>query len=79
MRSVIDPDGPVPRYLQLADILEAQIRSGALPAGRAVPSEATLQQTYGLARQTCRKAIAVLRERGLVVTVRGLGSFVVQR
>lgn len=76
---MIDPYGAVPRYLQLADILEAEIRSGVLPAGRAMPSEATLQQRYGLARQTCRKAVAVLRDRGLVVTVRGLGSFVVKR
>lgn len=76
---VIDPDAAVPRYVQLANLLEADIRSGALQAGRALPSEATLQQRYGLARQTCRKAVALLRERGLAVTVRGLGSFVVER
>ncbi|MFI5911768.1 GntR family transcriptional regulator [Dactylosporangium sp. NPDC051541] len=76
---MIDPYAAVPRYIQLANILEDEIRSRRLPAGRALPSEATLQQRYGLARQTCRKAVAVLRDRGLAITVRGLGSFVVEK
>ena len=43
---------------------------------RPVPSESQLQQEFGIARGTARKGIALLREQGLVVTVRGRGSFV---
>jgi hypothetical protein len=48
-----------------------------LPPGRRVPSESDLEQIYGMARGTARKAIAVLRDEGLIETVRGKGSFVV--
>lgn len=72
----LDPDGPVPLYQQLADRLREQIAAGTLPANRPIPSENTLQQTYGVSRDTARHAIALLREAGLVVTVRGKGTFV---
>jgi GntR family transcriptional regulator len=73
---MIDPELSTPVYRQLAVILAEQIRSGVLAAGRPVPSEARLQQEYGVARGTARKAIAYLRERGLVHTVVGKGTYV---
>ena len=44
-----------------------------------MPSEKTLMQEYGLAHGTVRKAIAVLREEGLVQTTPGWGSYVIER
>lgn len=73
---MIDHEGATPIYLQLADILATRIERGELRPNRPVPSEATLQQEYGVARGTVRHAVAVLRERGLVVTVPGRGTFV---
>ncbi len=75
----IDPDGRLPAYLQLADILTERIRSGELPVGRMLPSEKALQQEFGVGRGTVRRAVAVLRERGLVDTVPQRGTFVVKR
>lgn len=72
----LDPDGPVPLYQQLADLLRADIESGRLPANRPVPSETTLQQRHGVSRDTVRHALRVLREDGAVVTVRGKGTYV---
>jgi DNA-binding GntR family transcriptional regulator len=66
----------VPKYLQLAGILTEQIRSGELQSRRAVPSELSLSQRYDIARDTVRKAMALLREQGYVYVVRGLGTFV---
>ena len=54
----IDHEGDVPVYIQLADILRAQIQSGELPPRRPVPSKRTLQQEYGVAGGTIDKAIA---------------------
>lgn len=73
---VIDPQASTPIYRQVAAVLAEQIRTGDLPAGRPVPSEARLQQEYGIARHTARKAIAVLRDAGLVHTVMGKGTYV---
>jgi GntR family transcriptional regulator len=75
-RETVDPQSATPVYVQLADILRARIESGQLIPDRPVPSESQLQQEFGVARGTARKAIAVLREQGLVVTVKGRGSYV---
>jgi GntR family transcriptional regulator len=75
----LDPEGPVPLYQQLADNLQERIESGELVADRPVPSELTLQQTYGVSRDTVRHSLKLLREAGLVVSVRGKGTFVKKR
>ena len=75
-RPTIDPDSATPVYMQVANILRARIESGELLPDRPVPSESQLQQEFGVARGTARKAIGVLREEGLVVTVMGRGSYV---
>jgi DNA-binding GntR family transcriptional regulator len=70
-----DP-GDAHLYLRIAAVLEEAIRSGELPARSPVPSETTLVQETGAARNTVRKAIGHLRDRGLVYTVPQLGTFV---
>jgi GntR family transcriptional regulator len=74
---VIDHEGPTPLYVQVADAIQARITAGDLPPNRPVPSENQLVQEYGVARGTARKAIQLLRDRGLVVTVVGRGTYVV--
>lgn len=66
-------------YMRVLDALTADIESGALPPGARLPSEAELCQTHGVARMTARRALSVLRERGLVVTEWGKGSHVAER
>jgi DNA-binding GntR family transcriptional regulator len=73
----IDHGAEEPPYLQLVGILRAQIESGELPAGRALPSLTTLMQTYGLSRNTVRRAIGMLADQKLVRTRPGWGTFVV--
>ena len=75
-RPTVDPDSATPVYMQVANILRGRIESGVLLPDRPVPSESQLQQEFGVARGTARKAIGVLREEGLVVTVMGRGSYV---
>ena len=64
-------------YVQLADDLAAKIAAGDFPVGSRLPSEAELAETYGVAKMTVRRALEVLRERGLVRTLHGRGSVVV--
>jgi len=73
---MIDPDGPVPLYRQLADLLREQIQRGELRPNRRIPSVATLQQEYGLARGTVLHAVKVLVDEGLVYVVTGRGVYV---
>lgn len=73
---MVDPFAPVPAYIQLADALAERIKSGSLRKLMPIPSETSLQQEYGVSRGTARHAVALLRERGLVFTVQGRGTYV---
>lgn len=67
---------PTPLYVQVADLLAAEIKSGGIASGAAIPSESRLQQEHGVSRGTARRAVALLVERGLVVTVPQRGTYV---
>lgn len=67
------------KYLQIADDLAAQIKSGVLAPGATIPSETDLMERYEVASGTVRKAVAELRTMQLVETHHGRGSFVRSR
>ncbi|WTO92653.1 winged helix-turn-helix domain-containing protein [Streptomyces sp. NBC_00208] len=71
----VDFDPTRPKWEQIAEQLRTRIADGTLPP-RALVSEVQLEAEFGVARGTVRKATAVLREEGLLVTTPGMGSFV---
>jgi GntR family transcriptional regulator len=73
---VIDPTGPVAPYVQVADILRAEIKSGKYSKGTRIPTESELVERFEIARSTARRSIAVLRDEGLIRTVPQRGSYV---
>lgn len=75
----IDRLSYTPLYVQLADLLAAQIERGDLEPGQPLPSEEHLRQEHGLARGTVRAAIRLLNERGVVRTLQGRGTYVLPR
>jgi GntR family transcriptional regulator len=75
----IDLRSREPSYLQLAEILRERIKSGQIAPDEPLPSITFLVQETGLAVGTVRKAVKVLSDEGLVVTVPGRGSYVTRR
>jgi GntR family transcriptional regulator len=75
----IDREGPVPPYRQIATILRDRIEGGAIPPGRRIPSLVELEAEFGVARDTLRKAVQVLKDEGLVETVTGMGIYVIDK
>lgn len=73
---MVDPLDLTPLYVQVADLVQARIEAGELQPGQPIPSEKTLQQDYEVSRGTVRQAVALLRERGLVITVPQRGTYV---
>ncbi|MEV0307849.1 GntR family transcriptional regulator [Nonomuraea fuscirosea] len=74
------PDGPeaqnpTPGERVAAGVL-ADIEAGRLKHGAQLPAEPDLQATYGVGRAAVRSGLDRLRQRGLIVTVHGSGSFV---
>ncbi|MFF7689695.1 GntR family transcriptional regulator [Streptomyces syringium] len=60
--------------MRVLEALTASIKAGTYGPGDPIPSEAELCKTHGVARETARRAVRVLRERGLVETEWGKGS-----
>jgi GntR family transcriptional regulator len=73
---VIDPRGPVPAYLQVADVIAARIAAGQLEVDKPIPSEESMRQEFGVSRGTIRRAVEELRSRELIYTVPQRGSYV---
>jgi DNA-binding GntR family transcriptional regulator len=75
---MITPDREGAAYRQLASALRERISSGELAPGKRMPSEKDLHDEFGLARETVRRALAVLRAEGLIEVRQGHGTFVVE-
>lgn len=69
--------GPELVYMAVADDIARRISSGELGPGDRLPGELHMTERYGIARMTASRAVRELRERGLVQTVRGKGTFVI--
>ncbi|MFF2618115.1 GntR family transcriptional regulator [Kitasatospora sp. NPDC058046] len=67
----------VPPYLLVADELTVEIHAGVYDAGTPFPSESALAERFKRAPMTIRRSLEVLRERGLIETEWGKGSWVV--
>jgi DNA-binding GntR family transcriptional regulator len=65
-------------YEDVAAHLEARIRAGELAPGARLAGERGLAAEYEVAIGTARKAVALLRDKGLVATRANLGTFVVR-
>ncbi|MER5813338.1 GntR family transcriptional regulator [Streptomyces sp. NPDC002033] len=74
-RRVGDGSEVAPYKRIMADLLD-RIRTGELPAGARLPSEAELSESYGVARGTVRRAVHELEGAGHVHAQHGVGRFV---
>jgi GntR family transcriptional regulator len=72
----LDRASAFPLHSQLASLLSGDIRDGIYPTGSSLPSEAELQDTFGVARSVVRQALASLTIMGLIERVKGSGSTV---
>jgi GntR family transcriptional regulator len=73
---VLTLDDSRPTYLQVADVLRAEIRSGKLPMGERLPSVRDLSSRFEIAPVTTQSALRVLRDEGLIVSRSTRGYFV---
>jgi GntR family transcriptional regulator len=63
-------------YVRVADDIEARIRSGELTSGTRLRSERQLADHYQVSYGTVRRAMKMLRERALIDTIHGRGTFI---
>ena len=63
-----------PLYRQVAEERKPRIERRELSPGGQLPTEASVRDTYGGARNTVRRALGLRRSEGRGVTVQGRGS-----
>ncbi|MBY7144546.1 GntR family transcriptional regulator [Virgibacillus sp. NKC19-3] len=73
---MLNKDDAIPLYVQLKRLLRSQILNGEFKEMDLLPSETQLMKQYQITRTTIRKAIAELKQEGLVQQVHGKGTFV---
>jgi len=61
---------------RVAAEIRARIASGELGAGERVPSARQITREWGVAIATATRALAMLRDEGLVRAVQGVGTVV---
>ena len=65
-----------PKYERLKRHLLAEMTSGRLKPGDALPSELRMAEQHEISRNTVRQAISELKQDGLIHQIRGKGTFV---
>ncbi|GAB2541521.1 GntR family transcriptional regulator [Rufibacter soli] len=72
----IDASSATPKYLQVVNAVIKDIESGKLKLGERVPSINETSEMYYLSRDTIEKAYKVLRQKGVISSVKGKGCYI---
>jgi len=75
-RPVLVSSSAVPLYEQVADHIAAEVAAGNLHPGDKLPGERELAREWGVAYGTVRAAIWLLRDRGVIISRHGKGTFI---
>lgn len=76
---IVEKNNPVPLYRQVYAHFRGQIVSGAMAPGTCLPSIRDLQRDLGVARESVKRAMAMLDSEGYIQRIQGKGTFVAPR
>ncbi len=68
-----------PEYLRIIDDVNELVESGRWPAGHRVPRPAELAAEYHVSVGTVRRALDLLKDRGVLEGRQGKGVYVAER
>lgn len=72
----INPNNPVPVYLQIADFIRGAVAAGVYRPGEAIPSVRALALDLTVNPNTVQRAFEELEREKLIESRKGLGMFV---
>jgi GntR family transcriptional regulator len=76
MRLKIEPESPVPIYVQIEEQVRALVAAGRLRPGDQLPTIRQLAVDLGVNYNTVARAYLELERAGVITTQRGRGTFV---
>ncbi|MGD8453149.1 MAG: GntR family transcriptional regulator [Phycisphaerae bacterium] len=72
----VDPNSPVPIFLQIADHIRRSVAAGVYRPGEMIPSLRLLARELAVNPNTVQRAYEHLEREGLIQARKGLGMFV---
>lgn len=72
----MDESSSVPKYIQIVKSIKSMIMVGKLKYGDKIPSINNLSAEYYLSRDTVEKAYTILKNQGIIESVRGKGFYI---
>jgi len=75
-KQLVNKNNPIPRYLQVMQLLEDRIRYGEYALGARIPGERELALEFQVSQMTVNKAILALVDSGCLYREQGRGTFV---
>lgn len=76
MRFHTNQDMEIPKYKQVLSEIEKMILDGTLKKGAHLPSMAEIANETGISKETVKRALVTLRDRGYIASSPGKGYFV---
>jgi GntR family transcriptional regulator len=74
--AAVDPDSPVPVYLQVEQDIRRQVKAIGLATEARLPRETELAELYSISRMTLRNALARLEDAKVVRREHGIGTII---
>ncbi|MBR4809129.1 MAG: GntR family transcriptional regulator [Bacteroidales bacterium] len=71
----LTPNDKEPIYKQLVREVELALHEGRLKAGELLPSMNELASSFGISRETAKKAYGILTDRGVIIPKQGKGFY----
>lgn len=72
----IDENSRIPKYKQIVDAIIQNISTGKLEMGEKIPSINMFSEEFLLSRDTVEKAYNILKERQIIISIRGKGYYI---
>jgi GntR family transcriptional regulator len=76
--SGIDRNSPLPYYAQVKELIHERIRKGDWKTGEQLPGEPELCRIFEVSRTVIRQALDSLMREGVIVRIKGRGTFVAE-
>lgn len=76
MRFHINPDMEIPKYRQVLSEIETKILDGTLKKGAHIPSMTEIAKDTGMSKETVKRALVALRNKGYIASCPGKGYYV---
>ena len=76
MRFHINPDTDVPKYKQVLSEIEKRILDGTFKKGTHLPSMTDIATDTGMSKETVKRALVTLRNKGYIASCPGKGYYV---